>query len=261
MADRIIALVASDRRSYGWRARIGHVAPSRGDILVHEFYRLAPDGFMLLNSTGTIRDLDRANITRQIDRLEEAAAELVENHADVVILGGSPLFTQLGHGSHREMRERLSAKFAVPIVPGIACEVEALRHLGVRRLAVATPYPPELDDLLVRFLESDGFDVQAIRSARVTHNAAIGALSPAEVYRVCRETIDAAPSADGLFIACARWPTLDVVPALERELGKPVISSVQANIWYALTLLGVRERVGASSRLFDTLSVASVASA
>jgi maleate cis-trans isomerase len=261
MGDSIIAFVAGDHRRYGWRARIAHVAPSRGDILVHEFYRLAPDGFMLLNSTGTIRDLDRANITRQIDRLEEAATDLVENRADVVVLGGSPLFTQLGHGSDREMRERLSAKLGVPIVPGITCEVEALRHLGLRRLAVATPYPPELDDLLVRFLVADGFEVEAIRSARVTHNAEIGALSPAEVYRVCRETMAAAPSADGLFIACARWPTLDVVPALERELGKPVVSSVQANIWYALTLLGVRERLGASSRLLDTLAVEPVASA
>ena len=27
---------------YGWRARIGHVAPSRGDTLVYEFYKIFP---------------------------------------------------------------------------------------------------------------------------------------------------------------------------------------------------------------------------
>lgn len=26
---------------YGWRARIGHVAPSRGDILVYEFHKMS----------------------------------------------------------------------------------------------------------------------------------------------------------------------------------------------------------------------------
>ena len=40
---------------YGWRAKIGHVAPSRGDTLVYEFYQMLPEGFMILNSTGTIR--------------------------------------------------------------------------------------------------------------------------------------------------------------------------------------------------------------
>jgi hypothetical protein len=26
---------------YGWRARIGHVAPSRGDTLIYEFYKMS----------------------------------------------------------------------------------------------------------------------------------------------------------------------------------------------------------------------------
>jgi len=42
---------------YGWRARIGHVAPSRGDTLVYEFYKMFPEGFMMLNTTGTVRQL------------------------------------------------------------------------------------------------------------------------------------------------------------------------------------------------------------
>ena len=42
---------------YGWRARIGHVAPSRGDTLVYEFYHMFPEGFMMLNTTGTVRQL------------------------------------------------------------------------------------------------------------------------------------------------------------------------------------------------------------
>ena len=50
---------------YGWRARIGHVAPSRGDTLVYEFYQMFPEGFMLLNSTGTIRQLVDNDFERQ----------------------------------------------------------------------------------------------------------------------------------------------------------------------------------------------------
>jgi len=84
---------------YGWRARIGHVAPSRGDVLVYEFYRMLPEGFMLLNSTGTIRQLVDADFDRQLKRIEEATVDLAENNCDSIIIGGSPLFTKMGHGS------------------------------------------------------------------------------------------------------------------------------------------------------------------
>ena len=103
---------------YGWRAKIGHVAPSRGDTLVYEFYKMLPEGFMLLNSTGTIRQLVDADFERQLQRIEEAAADLVDNKCDAIIVGGSPLFTKLGYGSDVDMGRKLTAKYGVPISPG-----------------------------------------------------------------------------------------------------------------------------------------------
>ena len=66
---------------YGWRAKIGHVAPSRGDTLVYEFYKMLPEGFMLLNSTGTIRQLVDADFERQLQRIEEAQRILSTTNA------------------------------------------------------------------------------------------------------------------------------------------------------------------------------------
>src|ERR1041384_1480694 len=109
---------------YGWRAKIGHVAPSRGDTLVYEFYRMLPEGFMLLNSTGTIPRVVDADFDRQLQRIEEAAQDLVDNKCDAIIIGGSPLFTKLGHGSDIEMSRKISAKFGGPVLPGINGEVE-----------------------------------------------------------------------------------------------------------------------------------------
>ena len=124
---------------YGWRVRIGHVAPSRGDTLVYEFYQMMPAGFMILNSTGTIRQLVDADLERQLQRIEEAAADLVDNKCDSVIIGGSPLFTKLGYGSDTEMGKRLSDKYGVPVSPGITGEIEALKSLNLKKLVVATP--------------------------------------------------------------------------------------------------------------------------
>src|SRR3954467_5637155 len=109
---------------YGWRVRIGHVAPSRGDTLVYEFYQMLPAGFMILNSTGTIRQLVDADFERQLQRIEEAAAALVDNKCDSIIIGGSGRFTKLGHGSDIGMGKRLTTKFGVPVGAGITGEFE-----------------------------------------------------------------------------------------------------------------------------------------
>jgi maleate isomerase len=147
---------------YGWRAKIGHVAPSRGDTLVYEFYRMLPEGFMIFNSTGTIRQLVDADFEKQLQRIEEATQDLVENKCAAIIVGGSPLFTKLGYGSDVEMRKKLTTKFGVPISPGISGEIEALRSLGIGKLVVATPHEDSLNQRMKTFLEASGFDVLKI---------------------------------------------------------------------------------------------------
>src|SRR5688572_15211734 len=77
---------------YGWRARIGHVAPSRGDTLVYEFYKMFPEGFMMLNTTGTVRQLVDNDFEKQLQRIEEAVQDLVDNNCDSIIFSGSPLY-------------------------------------------------------------------------------------------------------------------------------------------------------------------------
>ena len=88
---------------------------------------------MILNSTGTIRQLVDADFERQLQRIEEAAADLVDNKCDSIIIGGSPLFTKLGHGSDIEMGKKLTAKFGVPVAPGITGEIEALKSLNIKK--------------------------------------------------------------------------------------------------------------------------------
>jgi maleate cis-trans isomerase len=57
------------------------------------------------------------------------------------------------------------------------------------------------------------------------------------------------PKADGLVISCTDFPTLDAIPRLEAELGKPVISSNTATFWHALRSAGIRDRFAGFGRL------------
>jgi maleate cis-trans isomerase len=239
---------------YGWRAKIGHVAPSRGDTLVYEFYRMLPEGFMILNSTGTIRQLVDADFDRQLRKIEEATQDLVDNQCDAIIIGGSPLFTKLGFGSDLEIGKALSDKFGVPISAGITGEVAALKSLGMKRLVVATPHEDSLNQRMKAFLEASGFNVLKIQGYGVRKNADLTDMDSHAAYRIAKKLYQQAGEADGVFVPCPRWPTIMDVDLLERELGKPVVTSCQAYIWHALRMAGVKENVAGFGRLMASLA-------
>lgn len=239
---------------YGWRAKIGHIAPSRGDTLVYEFYKMLPEGFMLLNSTGTIRQLVDADFDRQLQRIEEAAEDLVDNKCDAIIIGGSPLFTKLGYGSDVEMAKKLSAKYGVPISPGITGEVEALKSLAIEKVVVATPHEDALNQRMKVFLEAAGFKVLKIEGYGVRKNAELTDMPIHAAYKIAKRLYEQAPEADGIFVPCPRWPTITDVDLLEREIGKPVVTSSQAYIWFALQMAKVKETINGFGRLMASLA-------
>jgi maleate isomerase len=238
---------------YGWRARIGHVAPSRGDTLVYEFYKMFPEDFMILNTTGTVRQLVDKDFEQQLQRIEEAVQDLVDNNCDSIIFSGSPLFTRLGFGTDREMGKRLTDKFGVPVAAGLTAEIEALKAMNIKKLVVGTPYEDEINQRLKRYLEASGFEVLQISGYGVRKNAQLTDLPVHAAYKIAKRLYAKSREADGIFIACPRWPTISDVALLEEEIGKPVITSSQACIWYALKLIDIKQNVTGFGRLMASL--------
>jgi len=239
---------------YGWRARIGHVAPSRGDTLVYEFYKIFSEGFMILNTTGTVRQLVDGDFEKHLERIEEAVQDLVENQCDSIIFSGSPLFTRLPFGSDRQLGQKLSDKFGVPVAAGLTAEMEALKAMNCKKLVVGTPYPEELNDRLKRHLEASGLEVLQIAGYGVRKNADLTDLPVHASYKIAKRLYAKAGDADGVFIACPRWPTLPDVELLEQEIKKPVVTSSLACIWYAMKLIDVKENVRGFGRLMASLA-------
>jgi maleate cis-trans isomerase len=237
----------------GWRAKIGHVAPSRGDTFVYEFYRILPEGFMMLNTTGTIRRLIDDHLEKQLQRIEEATIDLAENGADFIIVGGSPIFTRLGPGSDREIAAKLEAKVGVPVAAGMTCEVEAIKYMGLKKIVVATPYPNKLTERAAEFLTASGITVLKAEGLGIELNSELSNQPEYAAYKIGKNVFFSVPDAEGIFLPCNRWPTITSVPLLEKETGKPALSSTLCNIWYALHRLHITEDIRAWGKLLATL--------
>ena len=126
---------------------------------------------------------------------------------------------------------------AVPVVtpPDAACD--AFAALGVRRVALVTPYLPETTEPMVAYFEGRGLEI-------VTAHC-LGLADDRKMARIDRGTIEAAAAAadtaeaEAVFLSCTALPALGVIEAIEARLGKPVVSSNQASLWRALAHAGV----------------------
>jgi maleate isomerase len=108
--------------------------------------------------------------------------------------------------------------------------LEALAHLGTAKVAVATPYDDEMTALLLAFLQAGGAQPVAVRNLGMT-----GDPKTVEAARVLQLARDAdSGDAEVLFLSCTNLRTFDHIPALEEELGKPVLTANQVTMWGAL---------------------------
>lgn len=98
--------------------------------------------------------------------------------------------------------------------------------------AVTTPFPNEVDARAKRFLEGNGFTVTNMKGLGITDSLAIGKMPPQVPYDLARE-VDS-DECDGIFISCTNFPTAEIIESLERDLGKPVVTSNQATLWACL---------------------------
>jgi maleate isomerase len=188
------------------------------------------------------------------DRLEEASRELADGGARVVSFACTTGSLVRGPGFDRELVERMEGASGVSASTTSTALLAALGRFGARRVAVATPYVDELNQLERRFLEAAGFEVSALRGLGIDSDREIARVPYARTRELALAT---AGDADVLFLSCTGLPTLALLDGLEAELGRPVISSNAVTLWHALTLAGVEPAAaGAGSLLAGRATIA-----
>jgi maleate isomerase len=124
--------------------------------------------------------------------------------------------------------------------------VEALRHLGAQKIAVATPYDGTVSRGLGAFLEEAGLAVTRMR--RLGLEGHIWTVPYAVTLDLVRRAYS--PDCDAVFISCTNLPTYDIIAPLETELGVPVLTASQVTMWAALRAVGLAA-VGPGQRLLE----------
>lgn len=233
----------------GWRAKIGILVPAVNAVMEPDFNRLARNGISVFASRIGRRspDVSVESQIEMLDHLDSAAELLAAAGVDLMVFGCTSSSFVRGPGGDLEIAERVRRLTGVEAITTSTGVVEALRHLGISRVSVFTPYVDEVNEKERQFLAGNGLEVVSIKGMQFRTSAQNRAFPMEEIYREARRADS--PKSEGLFISCTNFRALGAIDLLERDLGKPVVTSNQASFWYALQKLRVREPIDGYGQL------------
>lgn len=125
---------------------------------------------------------------------------------------------------------------AAPITAPMPGALAAFEALGVERIAMLTPYPDEVTLFMRDHLARNGVEAISLGSFHFDIDYEMAGISPLGIIESAA-VLDH-PDAEAVFLPCTGLRASSAIDALERRLGKPVVTAHQAMLWHALQLAG-----------------------
>ncbi|MEU8731579.1 MULTISPECIES: maleate cis-trans isomerase family protein [Streptomyces] len=181
-------------------------------------------------------------------RLEAGVAELRLAGADAVVWAcTSGSFVHGWDGAHEQVRA-LAQAAGLPASSTSFAFVHAAKEIGVRRVSIGATYPDDVARLFADFLGAAGIEVADVVSSGIITAAEVGTWSEEEVLALARAADR--PDAEAVLLPDTALHTAAHLPALEKELGKPVLTANQVTVWEGLRLADRRVNAPELGALF-----------
>lgn len=233
---------------YGYRARIGYTSPPMlTETFAYEFYKMVPEGVTLILTTLKVRQRTPAEVQESLELSFNAAGEMAKAGASVVVLGGIPINLAWGYDRLEELLSTARQRCSAPVLSSVTAQIQALDQLGAKRLGVIHPFSAHIADYAA-YLPRAGFEVAAVKPAGYTFED-LGRVDEEVPVRLARELVREHPEIDTIYFPAPHWPVVMRIDAMEQELGRHVVSAVQAIIWDALRASDVGDAIDGFGRL------------
>lgn len=218
--------------------RLGLLLPSSSSVQERDIGKALPDDITLHVARMRLNNVDADSTLRVVQEIETESQKLADVDVDVIIFPATAPSSRNGPGYDRELIERISAASGKPATTASTALLEALRALSIRTIALGAPWSASVNQSVAGFLEANGIKVVAQEALGLVRNLEIGLLDAQTAFDVGR-CVDR-PHADAVMLACGNWSTFGIVDRLERDLGKPVLTTNQVSLWHALKIMGTR---------------------
>ncbi len=238
----------------GPRAVLGVIVPSTNTVVEHDYWRAGVAGVSFRAGSMYIADptMDgdagfEALLVQIRGSIDTALRDVLTAEPDRLVMGMSAETFWGGVAGNAAFEERLRERSGLPVTTGASSCRAALEELGVRRIAVFSPYQPVADREVGRFFTEAGFEVAAITGLRCPTAMDIARVEEPRLREMVAE-LDG-PDVDAIVQVGTNLSFVAQADRLEAELGKPVIAINAATLWHALREHGIDDQVDGSGAL------------
>jgi maleate isomerase len=218
----------------------GVLIPATNTTVEIEYTKLLPAEWQAHYARVMTSSASRTPFSPPKDADVEYQARLLGSaHVEIVVLIQTS--ASLFDDDYDDKAMQLMAGAGAPALTSAMAIGEASGALGTRRVALISPYSPEVNARARHYYEGKyGLRVAALEGFAATDSYAIGKLGP-ENARDAFARIDK-PDIEAFVVPGGNFPTMASIAGWEREFGKPVVTTNQAALW------AIRRRLGSSDR-------------
>jgi len=250
-----------------WRATIGWLKPGAIDRTIQDVFDMTP-GDVNVSVLTTMQALDmmdtRAFDAAAFDSQREgtfaSVAKLAQYaHPDVFAVTGDLIQSAMGPSWNTGLRTDLEASTGRPVTTAMTAVTDALGHLGVTRVAVASPFRDDQNAFVRSYLETEGFHVAAIAGYDARSVRDVKQLASDAPLTLGKRVFESAPDSEALYLPCPIWRVSPWIAPLEDACGVPVLTMLNTVIWRSLVSIGGSSSVSGFGRLLERVEAPAAA--
>lgn len=234
----------------GTRATLGLIVLKTDETIEHEFRTFMPnEGVALYHSRVRMAaDVTAETLGSMREDIPLAVSMLPETAPfDVIGYGCTSGATVIGPdgvaaGIHRHFPD-------AAVTEPLSAARAAFEALGIRRLALLSPYIEPVSRALREAFETSGTEIAAFASFDEGWDSVVARMTPHSLLAAIEETVSGR-EVDGVFMSCTNLRMATVLSEAERRVGVPVLASNQVLAWHMMRLAGLNDVVPAGGRLF-----------
>ncbi len=233
---------------YGARGKIGLINVGGNPVPIVDFYRMIPAGVIAIENRIHEPPQVASDAAELGKRAIEAARVLAESAPEVIAFTCTASAMSVGPEADYEQ-----IKWMEEAAGGVTCTTtttgafNAFKFLGWKQFVMVSPYLPPIVDRFIATLKVKGYTVLKQGTLAIEMLEELRRTPTEKAYRLALQTV--VPEADGIFIPCTTFRVIDIIDRLEKETGKPVITSNQASLWECLRLLKIDDPIPGFGRL------------
>ena len=168
----------------------------------------------------------------------QSAELLLETGVDAIDLQATGIMMERVPDGEKEVVRAIEEATGIPTYTATQAVVEALRKLNLKKIILIHPLDENAISKEKKYLEAVGLNVTHAFGLRSGEQSASVPPSKwvSEAIKQNRE------DGEGFFLSGSFTTMLEAISPIEKELGKPVVTSVQAALWMGIKFLN--EKIG-----------------